>query len=125
MSVDVISAFADAIGYFDLSNLQIAFEALKLLNVNFDSEPDENGNIGCIDCINCKKCIFCIECVGCENCQICAFCEMCKKCWYCSQLNGDDGIHNICYDVMRNEPLTEDDEKILIEFVDYVKELLN
>ena len=124
MSNDIVSVFADAISYFNLTNLQIAFESLKLLNIDFDNIPDENGNIGCINCNGCKNCVFCIDCDKCENCQICAGCDKCLDCWYVTDLNGDVEIHSMNCINMRNEPLTDNDKKILIEFVDYVKELL-
>ena len=114
----------EAIDCFELPNLQIVFEALKLLEIDFDNTPDENGNIGCINCNSCKNCIFCIFCDNCLDCQVCGFCDACKNCWYSTELNGDNGVHSSRFDVMRNEPLTDDDKKILIEFVDYIKELL-
>ena len=75
----------------------------------------------CIDCENCKNCLFCVECKNCIDYKICDTCVDCKNCWYCSQLDGDEEFYNNTYDFMRNEPLTDDDKKILDEYMEYIK----
>ena len=108
-----------------LPNIQIVFEALKELGIKFNEKPDENNNIMCINCKNCKNCVLCYYCENCDDCQICIDCSNCKKCWYCSQLDGDEEVHVTWYDIMRNEPLTDEDKETLEEYIDFIKESLD
>ena len=121
----ILDIIGENIEYINLRNLQIVFEALKKLGIKFDETPDENNNVMCVDCENCKNCILCCDCINCDDCQICVDCLNCKKCWYCSQLDGDEEVHVTWYDVMRNEPLTDEDKEELNEYIDFIKESLD
>ena len=121
----ILNIIGENIGYINLRNLQIIFEALKELGIKFDSTPDENNNIMCVDCENCKNCILCCDCINCNDCQICVDCLNCKKCWYCTQLTNEEEVHVTWYDIMRNEPLTDEDKETLNEYVEFIKKSLN
>ena len=121
----ILNIIGETIENTYLPNIQIVFETLKELGIKFDETPDENNNVMCINCKNCKNCVLCYYCENCDGCQICVDCSNCKKCWYCSQLDGDEKVHVTWYDVMRNEPLTDEDKETLEEYIDFIKESLD